>query len=644
MLRPLRGSEHAPRTKPEAGDDGKDHGHADDQLVKFDPGGPPIETLVFQGGGTKGIVYAGVLRRLQESSELLQRVTHIAGTSAGAQTAALVAVGYKSEELRHICATAPWDYLLDGNSGCCGTIKGFKRLFRSHGYYKGDFLLNYIEGLIRAKTGQAWFTFLQLFEWTGMELSLGAANLTKRRFEFLNRRTRPHMPISKGVRASSSIPWVFVPVEYSGQSFIDGGIYGNLPTSAFPGTKSLAFSLTTQAPQQEESLFASISHFSHTVVDMVFNAAQADKGFDINTDSIKTFSKDNNVDIVVIQCGNAPMLKTNMSDCEVAAMVEAGYTAVDNYLEHHPGDPKATYWPFSREDKPERMPTVNKFHRLLRQISPNSTQPPALQIEPLSPLGTTFQARARDVIRKDKANLAKLLPKPAASTPNGDSTATVLDDGAPMTEGRKVVVEIVAARNLLNKNAMSLSDPYVVCHDWGNKSQFRTQTAVGNLSPIWEFSFEVENFEDNAMLEFAVLDGDHADFLGRATLHSSSTTVEYLHEELPLVDMTGRPIKVSDGVADEHGMPAVLEVKVSLAPSVPMAKPTTDMKASSSCNPGIKAEASSLRVDAKCCDDANLHRRTTAIVNDFGDITIRLHKLESRMNLLKAGADELRDD
>src|SRR5207244_4266854 len=58
----------------------------------------PAENLVFQGGGSKGLAYIGVVETLEERGDL-QCVKRVAGTSAGAITATLVALGCSSTEL-----------------------------------------------------------------------------------------------------------------------------------------------------------------------------------------------------------------------------------------------------------------------------------------------------------------------------------------------------------------------------------------------------------------------------------------------------------------------------------------------------------------------------------------------------------------
>src|SRR5579864_920356 len=53
----------------------------------------PFQNLVFEGGGVRGVAYAGALDVLDRAG-ILSQIQAVAGTSAGAITAALVALGY----------------------------------------------------------------------------------------------------------------------------------------------------------------------------------------------------------------------------------------------------------------------------------------------------------------------------------------------------------------------------------------------------------------------------------------------------------------------------------------------------------------------------------------------------------------------
>lgn len=60
--------------------------------------------LVLEGGGTKGIAFAGAVCRFQREVELQWG----AGSSAGGLVAALVAAGYHGDELRDLIFAFPF--------------------------------------------------------------------------------------------------------------------------------------------------------------------------------------------------------------------------------------------------------------------------------------------------------------------------------------------------------------------------------------------------------------------------------------------------------------------------------------------------------------------------------------------------------
>ena len=66
--------------------------------------GERMADLVFEGGGVKGIGLAGAYAAISERGF---RPHGVAGTSAGAIMAALVAAGYSADELDELLRTCP---------------------------------------------------------------------------------------------------------------------------------------------------------------------------------------------------------------------------------------------------------------------------------------------------------------------------------------------------------------------------------------------------------------------------------------------------------------------------------------------------------------------------------------------------------
>ena len=251
--------------------------------------------LVFQGGGPRGVAYVGALRKM-EQQKLLSQIKRVSGTSAGAITAALVSVGYSSQEIQEALSTLDFAKLLDGKGeleklfvnlaqkpSVGETIKillseywgGWttllhpqkhaeellNRLNNITGLCSGEELRTQIDNLIFKKTGINNCTFKELRELIHKdpkkykELHIFATliklNNNPEIVRFSPEDSKwDDLVISDAVRASSSIPGIFTPhilhfkdqtgtrhaIEHHGQ-FVDGGLLKNYPLEAFDGNK-----------------------------------------------------------------------------------------------------------------------------------------------------------------------------------------------------------------------------------------------------------------------------------------------------------------------------------------------------------------------------------------------------------------------
>ena len=69
--------------------------------------------LAFEGGGVKGISYAGAIRALEDAG-VLQNIKGVAGSSAGAIAAALVGCGLTGKEVEDELRNQDFEALLAG--------------------------------------------------------------------------------------------------------------------------------------------------------------------------------------------------------------------------------------------------------------------------------------------------------------------------------------------------------------------------------------------------------------------------------------------------------------------------------------------------------------------------------------------------
>lgn len=240
--------------------------------------------LVFEGGGAKGVAFAGAIRALEEADF---RAGRLLGTSAGAVTATLLAVGYSAETILQLLteclptgesrfstfADIPTsfqdeeiaasrlaaylernnvlfvpDQLEDwGDRTLIRTLLSlplYRQLFsfvELGGLYAGDAFLQWMVERLDATDTLGAATLANLYEHTGLELTLTAADVTDQRLLILNHRTAPNLPATWAVRMSMSVPFYWQEVTWraewgnyrtlnlTGHKLVDGGVLSGFP-------------------------------------------------------------------------------------------------------------------------------------------------------------------------------------------------------------------------------------------------------------------------------------------------------------------------------------------------------------------------------------------------------------------------------
>lgn len=252
--------------------------------------------VVFAGGGAKGLAHLGAATAA--TKEGLDFVG-VAGSSAGAFVAALLAGGYRGQELfnpdspsdniltRHgltpmdLLGTTKWNQSVDARRHAFGTLRtvlavgaflasvsspSSRRLIqlcRAIGDARGHFdtraVNDFVNARIREKLvglladeGRTESSLPARIRFRDVDyrsypqlrqLKIIATDVRRRQPVVFSQETTPDVEVGDAVAASMAIPLVFRPVAipgYEGTLFVDGGLVSNLPTWVFVEEK-LAF-------------------------------------------------------------------------------------------------------------------------------------------------------------------------------------------------------------------------------------------------------------------------------------------------------------------------------------------------------------------------------------------------------------------
>ncbi|KAH9510389.1 hypothetical protein Btru_043024 [Bulinus truncatus] len=197
----------------------------------------PFENLIFEGGGNKGLAYVGCIRCLEEL-RMMSQIKRVAGSSAGAITAALVALGYNSNDIEGFLSDNIEEVFLDHS---CGYLSLLPNLLRRFGWNPGRAIYKWFGDKIQARSSESNpdMTFQDLYKEKKMELCVVVTNLNQMRAEYCHIKTTPNMPIREALRMSMAIPGIFSAIVYDhhGQNdtFVDGGVLCNYPIHCYDG-------------------------------------------------------------------------------------------------------------------------------------------------------------------------------------------------------------------------------------------------------------------------------------------------------------------------------------------------------------------------------------------------------------------------
>jgi NTE family protein len=200
---------------------------------------------VFEGGGVKGIGLVGAVAEIEKAG---YEFVNLAGTSAGAIVASLLAVDYKADQIKEEMEKLDYNSFKDeGLLDKLGIIgKGLSIGFE-YGIYEGEYFEKWLEGLL-LKKGKTTFGEILTTEYKSgkagerykYRLQVIAADITDRRLLVLPGDLKSfgydpdQFSISRAVRMSMSIPFFFEPVKLRDMNgrdhyILDGGVLSNYP-------------------------------------------------------------------------------------------------------------------------------------------------------------------------------------------------------------------------------------------------------------------------------------------------------------------------------------------------------------------------------------------------------------------------------
>jgi predicted acylesterase/phospholipase RssA len=180
-----------------------------------------IEHLVISSAGPNGLIQMGMLQQLMEMSILdMSTIKSIYGSSAGSILGLLMTLRIPIQDIIDYFVQRPLDKWFKIDVGQMVTHKG---IVSSTSFE--DLLIPFFN----AYDVPISITMQELYERTGVDMHIFTTAVTDMCSTDLNHHTFPELPVILAVSMSSAIPFLFTPIVYKDEYYIDGGLVKHCP-------------------------------------------------------------------------------------------------------------------------------------------------------------------------------------------------------------------------------------------------------------------------------------------------------------------------------------------------------------------------------------------------------------------------------
>ncbi|HJO94756.1 MAG TPA: patatin-like phospholipase family protein [Victivallales bacterium] len=316
------------------------------------------DTLVFSGGGARGIAYAGVLKYLQKNDKL-DNVERFIGTSAGSIICSFMSFGSYYEKNRQVGDRHFWEIVYEiiseqdlfdfiDNPILQEVIKAdsfepvtgnllvnmpplAEAMDTQYALCSGDVILKFFKESFKRFGIDENITLGEHYKKTGKHLVLVSCSLSYSMAAYLDYKNSPDLPLVDAMRASMAIPYVYKPIKYNNDFFVDGGAANNYPIEYFDYSMAeekkkpvtLGFMLFTKKEMLRPEWKLVQSPLGYTLALLKLVAINTGRSlFDENIDRT-----------VFIDCCEIDILTFDMTQEQKLKLMESGYIAVKSYYE-----------------------------------------------------------------------------------------------------------------------------------------------------------------------------------------------------------------------------------------------------------------------------------------------------------------------
>jgi len=198
-----------------------------------------VRTVVFAGGGIRGLAFVGALQELRDARGIdfgarSPKLDTVSGVSIGTLFALMIAIGYTVADITSVASTMRQSDVL--NTDPVRLLGGEISLDT------GEKLRTRVETLLQKKGYSNTITMDELFHCTKVSLHVVVTDITTASVVHIDEKSHPNLQVTTALVASMTLPLIYPPVVApDGHLWIDGGILENFPVTRFDPQTLLGF-------------------------------------------------------------------------------------------------------------------------------------------------------------------------------------------------------------------------------------------------------------------------------------------------------------------------------------------------------------------------------------------------------------------
>lgn len=274
-------------------------------------------SCLFGGGAIRGVSYIGAIRALEE---LNIDADTLAGSSVGSVFAALIAIGYTSDELKEIFAQVNFNLFKDISIGL-GPLFAVS---------KGEVFLEWVRELIERKVyGSEYkkgFNPAVTFKDIKKTLVVITTDLTNFKSKEFSKFETPDYEIASAIRISCCMPGLMKPIEYNNRLLVDGDLQKSLPMWKLSNTLNSTSDRILELRLEGDYENSDISGLDYA--NAVYSCMTA-----TSTEFIKSLYGDNDkYDYIVLNTGDIVIVDFNLNEGKRNELIQSGYEQTMSYF------------------------------------------------------------------------------------------------------------------------------------------------------------------------------------------------------------------------------------------------------------------------------------------------------------------------